>query len=558
MVAHAGEGRASARPGVASEGAEGPTTGTLAVGTPPSTMCDVLREVVVVGRVVELLCLSDLLHCVAVIRDVTRACMMRSLVHQCRNAHVRIDVVEPTPAQVDEVLSVTVHAALLVEGLGCRANWARSFRVAFLIGDPLPNIAHDIATARVLGCIICWVHVVDAVGQLPVDEVHGEEEPLANCVCSQRTTAAEPLLPEALGVPAIHLRDHSRNPSLSTHITDGDFLLGSCGLCSSSGLQQGDVRHRDGDLAAARREDAEQSSDTLHCLPKFVRAHRVRVPRGMLMPMDVLLAALLHVDVEHAARTPSGSIARSTLPALPIRRSECHTFAQGILRATILALCHRVSRGSRPVVVHVNGTIPCPGVLPVVHGVVLTVLRSAALDARNVLDRPGKLVPVRCDTLEDKPITDDGICTIVPRKSRTLVRPRIFLNLGHIPDQLRRVQIHVAFRLAVDGVATDVAGRRENTADLFHKGHHGVAQLLALHMRLVPGERQAFPKLRRHEGGIGREVLLHLHFQNRPRLLIAAKVLASPGDDRVVAKRQGTKRQLLCRLLRLRLQGKRS
>mmetsp|Transcript_152250 Transcript_152250/g.486510 ORF Transcript_152250/g.486510 Transcript_152250/m.486510 type:complete len:228 (-) Transcript_152250:1245-1928(-) len=227
MVAHAGEGRASARTGVASEGAEGPTTRTLGVSAPPCSLCDVLREVVVIGRVVELLSLSDFLHCVAVIRDVTRACMMRSLVHQCRNAHVRIDVVEPTPAQVDEVLAVTVHAALLVEGLGCRANGAGSLRVAVLIGDILPDIAHNIATARGLGCIICWVHIVDAVRQLPVDEVHGAEEPLANCVGTQGATASEPLLPEALGVPAIHLRDHRRNPSLRAHITDGDFLLRS-------------------------------------------------------------------------------------------------------------------------------------------------------------------------------------------------------------------------------------------------------------------------------------------------------------------------------------------
>mmetsp|Transcript_152248 Transcript_152248/g.486497 ORF Transcript_152248/g.486497 Transcript_152248/m.486497 type:complete len:210 (-) Transcript_152248:459-1088(-) len=202
----------------------------------------------------------------------------------------------------------------------------------------------------------------------------------------------------------------------------------------------------------------------------------------MLMPMDVLLAALLHVDVEHAARTPSGSIARSTLPALPIRRSECHTFAQGILRATILALCHRVSRGSRPVVVHVNGTMPCPSVLPVVHGVVLAVLSSAALHARNVLDRPGKLSPVPCDTFEDKTITDDGVCTIVPSQSRAIVRLRLLFNLRDILDQLRRIQVHVALRLAVDGVATDVARRGQDATDHFDKRHHGVAQCLALHV----------------------------------------------------------------------------
>mmetsp|Transcript_62844 Transcript_62844/g.205171 ORF Transcript_62844/g.205171 Transcript_62844/m.205171 type:complete len:210 (-) Transcript_62844:444-1073(-) len=202
----------------------------------------------------------------------------------------------------------------------------------------------------------------------------------------------------------------------------------------------------------------------------------------MLMPMDVLLAALLHVDVEHSARSPSSCIARETFPALAIRPSECHTFAQGILRATILALCHRVSRGSRPVVVHVNGTMPCPSVLPVVHGVVLAVLSSAALHARNVLDRPGKLSPVPCDTFEDKTITDDGVCTIVPSQSRAIVRLRLLFNLRDILDQLRRIQVHVALRLAVDGVATDVARRGQDATDHFDKRHHGVAQCLALHV----------------------------------------------------------------------------
>mmetsp|Transcript_89915 Transcript_89915/g.290439 ORF Transcript_89915/g.290439 Transcript_89915/m.290439 type:complete len:380 (+) Transcript_89915:404-1543(+) len=194
VVATVAEGLATARRWVASEWQ---ARDALAVGATPSSLCNLLREVLVVCCVVELLGLLEVLHRVAVIGHIAGPGMVRCLMDQCCDAAVRIDVVEPIPAQVDEVVAVRIDTTLLDERtLRSRANWSACLAVALLVGDRLPDIADDPPTAGTSHGIICWVNIMDAIQKFAPDEIHGAKEPFTDGNFRQGAVASEPLLPE--------------------------------------------------------------------------------------------------------------------------------------------------------------------------------------------------------------------------------------------------------------------------------------------------------------------------------------------------------------------------